>query len=83
MSDFITNSPLLIPAIIVAYLTIFAVIAGVWREQDGDFKDAGAALLWPILAPVAALWCLTWLGRGPYKLVKSLKRPKIPKAKVV
>lgn len=65
--------------VIAIYLIIAAVIAGVrrefgkWSEDDQLFAAAWGPLL---LANVgnAIAWALMWLGRGPVRLARLIRR---------
>jgi hypothetical protein len=81
----ITDYPeLLFPA----YLVGIAIVAGFMRELKCE-EDATVtfSLLWPVAFPLFAIvgagWLLSWIGRGPVRLVRWMRRPILPQAKVV
>lgn len=74
--------------LVLGIWVVIAVIAcGIAREARGDWEfDWPMAMFWPltmIAAGVAGvIWTLLWLGRAPVVLVRYLRRPKLPRAKV-
>lgn len=87
--NWVVNHPA--ECVLVIWATVGVIAAGIWYEIDDD-PDLDEIIIacgfWPLWLVVGVglcvLWCLSWIGRGPGKLVKHLlNRHDIPEARVV
>lgn len=65
--------------IVIVWALVAVILTGIAREQAGKFEGGMWGItLWPLavgfLLVVGLFWCMTWLGRGPTKLVNHLVR---------
>lgn len=83
--------------VLIVWAAVAIIGGGIYYEvdecsSDDIFDIVFGAGFWPVmlvvLLGIGALWCLSWVGRGPGKLVKWLlnrdwSRSDLPEAKVV
>ncbi len=87
--------------VVTAWPGVAAIIGGIWSEvkPPSDKSDYLMLVGWPLAIPIFTLywifWGITWVGRGPARMIKHLlekgeirrettrQAAKLPSARVV